>query len=137
MTPAQTPLTGQHILKGLPAAAQTARLLTTALLPPRHPALDDTRLVVSELVTNAIQHTYSGLPGGELGLSVDPHHPQGVLVEVVDAGGSTTPTMAALNRMSPHGHGLRLVDALTVEWGTSPLPAGYRTVWAVVGGDAA
>ncbi len=54
---------------GSPASVSQARAWVTSFLPAS-PAADDVALMTSELVTNAIVHSGSGLPGGEVLVSV-------------------------------------------------------------------
>jgi len=83
-------------------------------------------LLTSELVTNAIQHTDSGAPGGTVTVVVI-GVPGGVLVEVVDDGSAVTPTVKG-DLFAADGHGLFLVQALAAQWGYLRDPAG-TTVW--------
>src|SRR6202021_2157579 len=71
------------------ARAFVARTLSAA---DKTPALDSdaATLLTSELVTNAIQHTASGAPGGTVTIVVV-NVPDGVLVEVIDDGSADTP----------------------------------------------
>jgi anti-sigma regulatory factor (Ser/Thr protein kinase) len=94
-------------------------------------------LLVSELVSNAVQH---GGPHGRdarVGLMVDEHE-AGVRVEVTDAGGGDPrPGDGAIDR--PSGRGLLLVEALASRWGCKRMAVG-KTVWFELadtgGGDA-
>ena len=87
---------------------------------------DAATLLTSELVTNAIQHTDSGAPGGTVTVVVI-GVPDGVLVEVVDDGSADTPTVKG-DLFAAEGHGLFLVQALAAQWGYLRDPAG-TTVW--------
>ncbi|MFG1706396.1 ATP-binding protein [Nonomuraea sp. M3C6] len=62
-----------------------ARLVVRSWLGPGHPVVDDTELIASELVTNAVKHALQG-PGRDwvrLRLDEDPAH---VRLVVTDAG---------------------------------------------------
>lgn len=61
------------------------------------PETDTAELVVSELATNAIRHTRSGLPGGRVGVTL---HAGGTLLvlAVHDEGGPSTPHYVSLRR---------------------------------------
>lgn len=91
-------------------------------------------LVLSELVTNAVQH--AGNPPGRqvgLGFGLDAH--RGVLrLEVADACTALPrPRSAELapDPDSESGRGLLLVTALADDWGVTPRPYGIgKTVWA-------
>ncbi|UQI45905.1 ATP-binding protein [Streptomyces sp. HU2014] len=94
-------------------------------------------LIVSELLTNAVQHASPG-PGGEIGLYLASDG-GGVFVEVED-GGSTEASLFASFAVgavgdgeSEHGRGLLLVEELgRGRWGWRRLGNGHRVVWAYV-----
>ncbi|GAA1463179.1 ATP-binding protein [Nocardiopsis exhalans] len=87
-------------------------------------------LVVTELATNAIDHTHSGRTGGQFTLRLALHVDH-IRVTVRDAGPrqGRTPTRRTPQLSAQHGRGLALVDALTRAWG--PLKIGTG-VWAEV-----
>src|SRR6202034_3524919 len=87
---------------------------------------DAATLLTSELVTNAIQHTASGAPGGTVTIVVV-NVPDGVLVEVIDDGSADTPVVKR-DVLTTSGHGLLLVQQLAAQWGYLRDPAG-TTVW--------
>jgi anti-sigma regulatory factor (Ser/Thr protein kinase) len=121
------------VLPGTSQAASIARQLALQLLGARHPATDTVMLLVSELVTNAIVHSRSGVPGGTLTLALCPGA-AGVLIQVCDAGGPSEPCLSAVPAEgAEHGYGLLLVDALADSWGTLSSPEG-RVTWCRVGG---
>ncbi|MFC4560813.1 ATP-binding protein [Nocardiopsis mangrovi] len=128
-----------HRLDGVPEAASTARDILVLDLGPRHPYLYNAQLVVSELATNAVTHTRSGLPGGFLILYVEATA-QTARIEVGDAGplpgARTRPRIARPDADSEHGRGLALVDAFTDDWGTRRHADGTSTVWAHWSGEA-
>ena len=128
-----------------PGARQRAAILGSVTIPgsPEHvsgtrafitrtlaavPGVDSdaATLLTSELVTNAIQHTDSGAPGGTVTVVVI-GVPGGVLVEVVDDGSAGTPVVRG-DLFAAGGHGLFLVQALAAQWGYLRDPAG-TTVW--------
>lgn len=86
--------------------------------------IDDALLVVSELVTNAVQAGSSTLTvvgclhHGELELEVTDHAPG-------------WPTRQHPDPTSQHGRGLLLVDATSTHWGVKPSAHG-KTVWAIL-----
>lgn len=110
-----------------PSAAQVGRMRRITRASLRNWALpgaliEDAELVVSELVTNAIDHGH-----GCVGLRVR-HVAEGLRVEVSDD--STSP--AELRQVSADevsGRGLFLVDTLTTAWGVSE---GGRTTWCLL-----
>jgi anti-sigma regulatory factor (Ser/Thr protein kinase) len=85
-------------------------------------ALDDLKLVVSELVDNAYVH---GTGTIRLVLA---RHDERIRVEVMDEGRDAVIAIKALAGRAG-GHGLRLVDHLTERWGAF---AGSTHVWAEV-----
>ncbi|WP_159945457.1 MULTISPECIES: ATP-binding protein [unclassified Nocardiopsis] len=93
--------------------------------------LDSATLVLSELVTNAITHTSSGQPGGEVRVKALVHH-QGprteLTVRVVDGGAATVSRPREASPDAEHGRGLFLVQAFTHAWGA--LSCGRCGVWA-------
>ena len=125
-----TAILGSATIPGLPeevvgARAFVARTLSAA---DKTPTLDSdaATLLTSELVTNAIQHTASGAPGGTVTIVVV-NVPDGVLVEVIDDGSADTPVVKH-DLLTPNGHGLLLVQQLAAQWGYLRDPAG-TTVW--------
>jgi len=96
---------------GVPASVREARAWVASFLPGDL-AAEDAVLLTSELVTNAIAHSASGLPGGIVLVAVTVG--EGWLrVDVFDQGG-VVPSAAA-----PHGLGvgLTLVKELASEFG--------------------
>src|SRR5258708_66436 len=95
-----------------------------------HDLADETELVVSELSTNGVEHSGTGLRGGRfvVELEVCPGH---VRAAVVDQGAAAEPAVSAGDPASPAlagGRGLFLVDALSAKWGAEPAGQGRR-VW--------
>jgi anti-sigma regulatory factor (Ser/Thr protein kinase) len=84
-------------------------------------ALEVVLLLTSELVTNAIRHG-----AGQVGLHVT-WDGGGVQVEVADRS-SDLPVVRPLERGSPGGRGLVLIDALSSSWGVLADDTG-KTVW--------
>ena len=89
-------------------------------------------LLTSELATNAIRHTASGLPAGTFEVGVH-RVPGRVRVEVHDLGNldqSPHPRYRAPYDTAEHGRGLDLVEALATAWGSEPRGDGPgRRVW--------
>jgi anti-sigma regulatory factor (Ser/Thr protein kinase) len=83
-------------------------------------------LLTSEIVTNAILHTKSGVDGGTVTVVVI-GVPHGVLVEIIDNGSTSTPIVKG-DLYAPQGHGLFLVQQLAAQWGYLRDSAG-TTVW--------
>lgn len=86
-----------------------------------HPRRDDLLLCVSEVVTNAVLHAQSP---GQLRVRSEGDR---LIVEVTD-GDPTLPARRQQDPIAPTGRGLRLLDALTRAWGTTPSEGG-KTVW--------
>lgn len=119
--------TGQSVLH-LPAqlsSAREAREFARAALAEwgASEILDDTLLVVSEMVTNAVVHARSNCA---VRLSVSP---LSLRVEVIDHGAGT-PDPLPPSLTQAHGRGLHLIDALSAAWGVEPETGGGKMVWA-------
>lgn len=123
-----------RVLPGTAESAAAARQLTRDLLGPVNPALDTAMLLVSELVTNSVTHSRSGLPGGTVTVAVSTGS-AGVLIQVRDEGGLTEPRVVATPPTgaedAEHGYGLLLVAALADTWGTTTTREG-RLTWCRV-----
>lgn len=88
---------------------------------------DRARLIISELVTNAVVHA-----GTELDVTVVLR--RGFLfLQVRDRSVDLprTPGPEIVSPRAEHGRGLRLIDSLATSWGSSAAPHG-KTVWATV-----
>jgi serine/threonine-protein kinase RsbW len=95
--------------------------------------VDESEIVISELVANAFRHA-KPLPDGTIGVSWTVR--AGVVeIEVTDGGGPTTPHPAPRSTWSAGGRGLRIVGTLAHEWGVQVQPIG-STVWASMGGPS-
>lgn len=102
-----------------------------ALLPrhdPERDPLDDLALVASELATNAVTHTRSGLRGASFSVQLA-WSGEWARVVVGDSGSDSTPEV--LEGSDEGGRGLLAVKALSAEWGTCG-GANGRWVWADV-----
>jgi Histidine kinase-like ATPase domain len=79
--------------------------------------------MVSELVTNAIQHTRSGQPGGVVMVAVADGW-DGVTVHVHDLGAPggqvPRPQPTGGDGLAEGGRGLPIVAAISEQWGTVP-----------------
>ncbi|MBG6086995.1 ATP-binding protein [Actinomadura viridis] len=99
---------------------------------------DMVELVVSELCTNAVEHTASGEPGGWFILELEVHTDH-VRVIVIDQG-APSGSVPALGKVpdldATSGRGLPIVDAVSKEWGSEFVLVGRR-VWADVVGEVA
>jgi anti-sigma regulatory factor (Ser/Thr protein kinase) len=107
-------------------AAWAARRAIAQNAPKLAPSLkDDLSLLVTELVTNAVQHG----AGDDRPIRVE-FRRQGdrIRVEVVDPGSAFEPPDPPTNGNSSGGWGLFLVDQIAERWGVSPAPVG-TCVW--------
>ncbi len=124
----QARVLGSLTIPGRPEQVARARAFVARPLSSHEVGTDhDTAtLLTSEIVTNAIAHTKSGIEGGTVTIVVI-GVPHGVLVEVIDDGSAGTPTVKG-DLYAAEGHGLFLVHNLADQWGYLRDPAG-TTVW--------
>jgi anti-sigma regulatory factor (Ser/Thr protein kinase) len=101
------------------AARRFVSELITDLTPEQQDAVI---LMVSELATNALVHAASGFQ-----LTIDRTKTR-LRVSVADLGAGT-PSLQSPPSRQPHGRGLRIVEELSDEWGTSEAPKKGKTVW--------
>ncbi|MFI6507126.1 ATP-binding protein [Streptosporangium sp. NPDC050855] len=88
--------------------------------------LDDCLLVVSELVTNAVEH---GGAACALRIRGNEDLVQGELFDH----GEGTPRVCDRDMDATGGRGLQIVESLTDDWGVTHLPSGGKIVWFVMG----
>ena len=94
-----------------PAAARSA---IDALSGDVNPSLlGDTKLLVSELITNSVK--YGG--GGPVTLEVHSDDPNQLRVEVIDQGSGFVPVARSKPKTEVGGWGLHLVETLSECWG--------------------
>ncbi|GAA2910274.1 ATP-binding protein [Streptosporangium fragile] len=115
------------LLPAAPASVRDARSLVRQELSlwGAHDLVDDCVLIISELVTNAVQHggaacalrirSSGGFVRGEL---FDP--------------GAGAPRMCARDMDATGGRGLQIVDSLADDWGVAHPSAGGKVVWFVL-----
>ena len=84
---------------------------------------DSVALMVSELATNALVHAASGF---EVAVDCSDF---ALLVAVNDRGDGGMPHLRAPASDEPYGRGLRIVDALSEEWGVDRSWDEGKTVW--------
>ncbi|MBO8194274.1 SpoIIE family protein phosphatase [Streptomyces oryzae] len=120
------PHTVRTELPANPLAAAAARGFTRVALGRWHvggDAAEDTVLLVSELVTNAVVHAGTSV-------ELECRYAAGVVyAEVADRHPARR---VAAHGQEGHGHGLQLVGALAKEWGIS-YRRGRKTVWFQLG----
>lgn len=92
-------------------------------------AVTDAALVLSELLSNALCHA-TPLPGPCLRVSWC-LEAGSVRVSVTDGGAPTVPELGEPNPSTTGGRGLRIVERLSLRWGTRHEDEG-TTVWAEV-----
>jgi len=88
------------------------------------PMTDDVLVCASELTTNALLHSHSGLPYGTFTVRGKISPGGYAWVEVADDGGAWAPAACDPER----GHGLDIIQALADDWGIDGDHHG-RTVW--------
>ena len=109
-----------------PTAAAMGRRVLDGLSDGLEPSrLDDARLLLTELITNAIQH--GNLDGADRIAVVLRRRADGLVVKVADPGYGPPPEDV---RTSPgNGWGLTLLDRLADEWGLETRPDGGTLAW--------
>jgi anti-sigma regulatory factor (Ser/Thr protein kinase) len=116
---------------GLPEHVRTARKFVGRVLYQGYPRGELAVLLVSELVTNSVQHSDSAGPEGAIGVTVSGSLTS-VTVEVADAGAARAPQMHPGEDLGAEGgRGLQLVAALASEWGFQENAAGRVTWFAI------
>lgn len=107
-----------------PASARAARTFVADVLAQSaaQDCADVARLLVNELVTNALLHARSRV---EVVVRVQPRT---VRVDVHDAV-ERLPYLLSDPGDAIAGRGLHIVDELAARWGAEPLPTGGKTVW--------
>lgn len=104
----------------LPFASTSARIARTRMntwmteknLPME--LVEDGRLVVSELVANAVLHARP-LEDGTM-LVEWSHDPRGVEISVTDGGASTVPEVRDADPLDIDGRGMSIVEVLSKRW---------------------
>jgi len=119
------------VLPGRPEAAAGARDFAGKVLAG-YPAAGDAITALNEMVTNAVQHSRSGLPGGSLEVRLTVTDAS-VLAEVLDEGPLGVPLAVSRDTFAERGRGLVLVEALTRAWGSAG--NGLWWFWLPLGGD--
>jgi len=128
------PVRWARVFPGAPAQVPEARRFVSRVLAGC-PARETLVMCVSELCTNAIAHTVSGV-GGVFTVEVELPRDGVARIAVTDAGGATEPTPGRSRRraadgLAEGGRGLALVAASTSRWGYRDIGPGLgRTVWA-------
>ncbi|WP_214635067.1 ATP-binding protein [Nonomuraea sp. NEAU-A123] len=122
---------GEVVLPGVAYSVAVARHCVGEMLAAAgHRDVENARLIVSELTTNALLHTASGLQGGVVTVEAVAVDAEIVRVEVTDDGADTVPRARESGDDDCHGRGLWLVEQISLKWGVRLLGAGQRAVWA-------
>lgn len=125
-----------RMFHGRPESVGDARRFTRLILAG-HVLADLVELVVSELATNAIEHSASGEPGGFFVVELEIFRDH-VIVAVVDMGSDALPSLAEDDPAQPvslGGRGLHIVEAVAKDWGCQRVLVGLR-VWADIAESA-
>jgi anti-sigma regulatory factor (Ser/Thr protein kinase) len=93
---------------------------------------DDAAVIVSELVTNALQHGGSDLGGTADQVEVILWRRAGQVVCAVTDAGAEPPAMASPDPFSEAGRGLHVIQALSANWGWTRLGGRRKAVWAAL-----
>jgi anti-sigma regulatory factor (Ser/Thr protein kinase) len=116
---------GRITVPGRPECVREARQFVALLLGDAHPQADTAVLLTSELMTNAVRHTRSRLPGGTVEVVVAAKAAD-FMVSVIDGGSDLTRPAPGSSPGGESGHGLLLVASLSDDWGYDT--DGERTV---------
>ncbi|GCD99537.1 ATP-binding protein [Embleya hyalina] len=110
-------------------AVPRARHALRAVLAERAPRapVDTLELLLSELVTNAVQHSTRGRTVAVAVLRRE----NSIRIAVVDDDTALPEAGGAVDLLDEHGRGLLLVEAMAEEWGSYPVPDG-KVVWCDV-----
>ncbi|GAA2720880.1 ATP-binding protein [Actinocorallia aurantiaca] len=120
------------VFPGAPDQAAGVRRWFTGWLGDGHPAADAGVLLLSEVFSNACLHSRSAESGGTVDVVAEVAG-RTVRVEVVDGGGGPVSLTAGDPSCDAEsGRGLWLLDLLSEEWGSGPLPDGrFRVHYTV------
>ncbi|MFA1548154.1 ATP-binding protein [Actinomadura chokoriensis] len=102
-------------LPGVERSARHARVFARDVLGEGHPSLDDVQVCVDEAFTNGVEHTASGR-GGRVTVMFSLAG-QDIVAEVVDDGAYGERPVMRDDPLAEGGRGLRIIDALSLEWG--------------------
>jgi anti-sigma regulatory factor (Ser/Thr protein kinase) len=128
----QWPLQDFLELGALPSAVSCARLHARLAIQEWGLATlaDHVELLVSELMTNAVHASWGVAPALSVRLWLLADRER-VLIIIWDAS-PHAPVRAEVTAEAESGRGLMLVEAISAQWGTSAIPSGGKTVWALI-----
>ena len=109
------------VARSVPAARHAVAAVLAGWDAPQD--ADDVALLVTELVTNVIDHV-----GGEASFALELAYSDGRLRISVADGSSVRPVIRELDSENPRGRGLRMVQAIADRWGAEEHRGGKR-VW--------
>ena len=133
----------KYVMAGQARSVRAARELARAAAAGDVDQGETAALCVSELVTNALVHTWSGLPGGTVTVCFEALPAVGALFIAVQDDGARVPAPddggTGLPGPAESGYGLSIVAAVTAGWGVVPRDDGRSATWCIVpaGGPAA
>lgn len=115
----------ETVLAAEPVSAALARDFVCLHLVAHHllHLVEDVRLVVSELATNAVAHAQTSF-------SVTLSSANGTVLLAIQDESAAAPVRSAPDVMDVSGRGLMIVEVLSHKWGTSPDGHGFKSVWA-------
>ncbi|MFP3963360.1 ATP-binding protein [Actinomadura fulvescens] len=133
-TPAGSPELERLVLAPTAASVRRARDFTHKRLADwgLEELLDDTVIVMSELLSNALTHALtrtSTTPALQLVLI---RHPRSLVVVVTDPASAPPLPVVQPDEFATSGRGLHIVDTLSSRWGWVPLSTRGKAVWAVL-----
>ena len=115
-------------IAGRPERVAVARAFAAAVLGRQHPASETAVLLLSEMVTNSVRHSASGLPGRTVTVTVLSYG-EVTRVQVTDRSDATVPALrTGVSGTEDGGRGLYLVDSLAARWGFDP-DGDHTTTW--------
>jgi anti-sigma regulatory factor (Ser/Thr protein kinase) len=122
---------GSLTVPGRPEHVREARAFVAKALGELHPGLDNSVLLTSELVTNAVMHSRSRCDGGTVTVLIV-ESGGGVRIEIADEGSEVSSPVVRGDVYASDGHGLYLVQTLADQWGYLRDESG-TTVWFWLG----
>ncbi|MEY9844141.1 ATP-binding protein [Streptacidiphilus sp. MAP5-3] len=132
---AQLTLSASLTLPALACSVSRARRTFTALCAD-HESVDDGRLLLSEAVANAVEHTDTE----EVRVVIQHHPPSGRLICAVHDSDCEVPASPAqtpgADADAESGRGLHLIESMSEEWGHLVRPDGKWTWFSLRPADA-
>jgi anti-sigma regulatory factor (Ser/Thr protein kinase) len=124
------------VLPGIPESVRVARSRVRAALGLHHldQYADDAEIITSELVTNVVQHVCGDGTETVRVTLVRARNPEAVTVVVSDSS-PEGPAMRETPADNERGRGLRIVAALSADWGWYPEESG-KAIFATIAKEA-